>query len=229
MRTIGLLGGLTYVSTIDYYQRINEAVSEVLGKRHSAKIILNSIDYQEVKQFNNEDWDGISELVKRELLRLSSFGVDCLMVCNNTLHKAVDKVLPDLDVKVPFFHIVDCIGEAAKKHEYKRILLLGTQFTMEDGFYSEKLKNKYQLDVIVPEQSDRQLIHNIIMNELVKNVCLEESKQKVLQIIDANDCDAVALSCTELPLLIKPDDCSKPLLNSVEIHCAKAIEFALMS
>lgn len=228
MKTIGLLGGLTYVSSIDYYRRINEAINAILGERHSAKLILNSIDFQEIKQFNNKDWDGIVQVMKREILNLESFGVDAIFVCNNTLHKAVDLLLPTVELKVPLFHIVDCLGRKARELNYQSVLLLGTQFTMEDGFYSTKLKEEFGINVVVPQQNEREKIHSIIMNELVKDISKPQSKQYVLDIIDANSCDAVVLGCTELPVLIKPEDCPLPLLNTVEIHCAKAVEFALM-
>ncbi len=228
MKTIGLLGGLTYVSTIDYYRKINVSVNDILGLRHSAKIVINSIDFQEIKQFNNKDWEGIAHVMQRELLKISECGVDAIFVCNNTLHKAVDMLMPQLDLKVPLFHIVDCLGERARSLAYSKLLLLGTQFTMEDGFYSNKLKEEYNIKVIVPQLQEREEIHSIIMNELVKDICKPESKQRVIEIIAKYNFDAVVLGCTELPVLIQPEDCNKPLLNTVEIHCAKAVEFALM-
>jgi len=228
MKTIGLLGGLSFVSTIDYYRQINTSVNEILGKRHSAKIILNSIDFEEIKQHLNKDWEPISTIMHREMVKLAGCGVDGIWVCNNTLHKAVDMILPKLDIEVPVFHIVDCLGERARDQNYKTVLLLGTQFTMEDGFYSDRLKSSYNIDVVIPQESERQEIHSIIMNELVKDVSLPQSKERVLHIINQYPCDAVVLGCTELPVLIQPGDCATPVLNTVEIHCAKAVEFALM-
>jgi len=148
MKTIGLLGGLSYLSTIDYYRQVNEMINRALGDRHSAKIILNSIDYQEVKKYNNADWRHISEILMHEINRLDSSGVDCILVCNNTLHKGIDMLMDQWKIKAQFFHIVDCLGHFAVAKNHQKLLLLGTRFTMEDGFYTNRLRDQFALDIV---------------------------------------------------------------------------------
>lgn len=227
MKTIGLLGGMSYVSTIDYYRYINRKVHEKLGQKHSARIILSSIDYQELKKYDYKDWDKAADVLMDEILKLASCGVDCILICNNTQHKAFDQIESDLYIDVPVFHIVDCVGEYAVAHKFKNLLLLGTQFTMEDKFYSDRLAKKFNLNIIVPAEKDRVEIQRIVQEELVKEKYLDKSRKALLDIIGRHNCDAVILGCTELPSLVQPKDCAVPLLNTVEIHCDKAISFAL--
>jgi aspartate racemase len=228
MKTIGLLGGMSYVSTIDYYRYINRKVHQALGKKHSAKIILNSIDYQELKKFDYKDWDKAGSVLLSEIVKLDRCGVDCILICNGTQHKAFDQIESGLRIKTPIFHIVDCVGEYAVAHKFKNLLLLATQFTMEDDFYSGRLREKFNLDTVIPSEEDRVEIQRIIQEELVKEKFLESSKLKIIEIINKHSCDAIILGCTELPLLIQQKDSPTPLLNTVEIQCDKAIQFSLV-
>ncbi len=228
MKTIGLLGGLSYLSTIDYYKQINSMVNAALGERHSAKIILNSLDYQELKKYDNKDWDSISGILGREIHKLDGSGVDCILVCNNTLHKAIDRICNQWQIKATFFHIVDCLGHFAVDRKHQKLLLLGTRFTMEDGFYANRLRDSFGLDVITPDSAERESIQFIIMQELVKGILSEKSKQWLLKTIANYSVDGVILGCTELPLIIYQNDIALPILNTVDIHCKKAVEFALL-
>lgn len=227
MKTIGLIGGLSYISTIEYYRKINQKVNDRLGKKHSAKIILNSIDFQEIKKHDYKNWDKVGDILMEAILKLDSCGVDCILLCNNTQHKAYNRIEPHLDIKTPFFHIVDCLGEFAVSKRFKKLLLLGTCITMEDGFYSERLSQKFSLNIIIPNEKERIGINRIIQEELVKDKFKKISKKWLLELIDKYPCDAVILGCTELPLLIRKKDCKVPLLDTVEIHCEKAVDFAL--
>lgn len=226
MKTIGLLGGLGWVSTIEYYRNLNQKVNKTLGKHHSAKIILNSIDHESVRQFDYNEWDKIAEILKEGILQLDSFGADCILICNNTLHKAFDLISSSLNTKAPVFHIVDCVGEYAVQQNLNKLLLLGTKFTMEDGFYHNRLKN-FGLEVITLDESDRLEVNRVIQEELLKNIFKDGSKKWFQDMIKKYDCDAVTLGCTELPLLIKQEDYKTPILSSVELHCQKAVDFAL--
>jgi aspartate racemase len=226
MKTIGLLGGMSYVSTIEYYRYINQKVHEKLGKKHSAKIIVNSVDYQELKKFDYKDWEKAGEVLLSEIMRLDRCGVDCILICNGTQHKAFDLIESALQIKTPIFHIVDCVGEYAAAKKFKKLLLLATQFTMEDTFYSGRLQTKFGMNTVIPSEADRTEIQRIIQEELVKERFIESSKQKIVDIISKHSCDAVILGCTELPLLIQQKDCPTPLLNTVEIQCDKAINFS---
>jgi len=228
MKAIGLLGGLSYLSTIEYYKQINQMVNTALGERHSARIILNSIDYQEVKKFNNKDWKSISEILMHEILKLDRSGVDCILVCNNTLHKGIDHLMEQWEINAQFFHIVDCLGHFAVAKKHNKLLLLGTRFTMEDGFYTNRLRDQFGLDVVIPDSEERESIQYIIMQELVKGVISEKSKEWLLRMIGSYSVDGVVLGCTELPLIIEQKELELPVLNTVDIHCAKAVEFSLI-
>lgn len=226
MKTIGLLGGASWVSTVEYYRHINRKVNERLGKNHSAKIILSSIDYEEIKQYNYQNWQKIGDILMDEILRLDACGVDCILICNNTLHKAFDDIKHHLYTETPIFHIVDCAGEYVATKKIKNILLLGTKFTMEDGFYQKRLAN-YGLHITTPSETERTEIQRIIQEELSKEIFNEKSKKWLQKMISQYACDGVIVACTELPLLIKQEDFQVPILNTLELHCEKAVNFAL--
>lgn len=226
MKTIGLLGGASWVSTIEYYRQINKKVNQRLGKNHSAKIIISSMDYEIIKQYNYQNWEKIGDILMDEILKLDGCKVDCMLICNNTLHKAFDDIEPDLYTKAPIFHIVDCAGEYAQKENYKDILLLGTKFTMENGFYHKRLE-RYGLKVTTPLEKERDEIQRITQEELAKEKLTKESKEWFREIIKKYPCDAVIVGCTELPLLIKQKDYDIPILNTLELHCEKAVNFSL--
>lgn len=226
MKTIGLLGGASWVSTVEYYRQINKKVNARLGKNHSAKIILNSVDYEEIKQYNYQNWEKIGDILMDEIMKLDNCGVDCMLICNNTLHKALDDIMPHLYMEAPIFHIVDCVGEYAKENNFKNILLLGTKFTMEDGFYHKKLKD-YGMNIITPAEDERIEIQRITQEELSKEKINSESEKWLQEVIAKYPCDAVVVGCTELPMIIKQEDYAIPILNTLDLHCEKAVNFAL--
>ena len=227
MKTIGLLGGMAWPSTIEYYRQINKMMNQKLGKSHSAKIVLRSIDYETIKKYNYKDWEKIEIVLEGELYALDQASVDCILLCNNTLHKAYDKIESRLKLKAPFFHIVDCAGEYAKSKKFKHILLIGTKFTMEDDFYRERLERQFGLTVSIPAEKERNEIQRIVQEELAKEVCTEQSKYMLQKIIVGQKCDAVVVACTELPMIVKQEEYTIPILNTVALHCERAVEFAL--
>ncbi len=226
MKTIGLLGGTAWISTIEYYRLLNQKVQSQLGKSHSARIILNSIDYEEIKQYNYQNWAEIERILKNEILRLNACDVDCILICNNTLHKAYDAIADDLRIQTPVFHIAECAGAHAKSKQLKEVLLLGTKFTMEEEFYKKQLEST-GLKVVIPERHDRNNIQHIIQEELSKGIFNSNSRKWFQQVISQHSCDGVILACTELPLLIQQKDYDMPILNTVDIHCETAVAFSL--
>ena len=226
MKTIGLLWWMSRVSTLDYYTTINKSISAKLGKHHSAKIILHSIDYETIKKYDYKNRDAIGEILKHELERLASTPIDCILICNNTVHKAFYSIERTLNLSIPVFWIVDCVWAVAKEARHKNVLLLWTQFVMEDWFYHEKLES-YWITVTIPSLDERKNIQYIIQTELVKNNIIEKSKQRFLDLISKYWVEAVIVGCTELPMLISQEDYKIPILNTVEIQCQKAISFSL--
>jgi len=226
MKTIGLLGGASWVSTIEYYRQINKKVNQRLGKSHSAKIVLSSMDYAAIKHYNYQNWEKIGDILMDEILKLDSCNVDCILICNNTLHKAFDDIESHLYTATPIFHIVDCVGEYAQAKKYINLLLLGTKFTMENGFYHKKLE-KFCMNITTPSEEERFEIQRITQEELVKEKFTEKSKKWLQDVIKKYPCDAVVVGCTELPLIIKQEDYDIPILNTLELHCEKAVNFSL--
>jgi aspartate racemase len=225
MKTIGLLGGTSWPSTIEYYRRLNELAQEKLGGHHSANVLLYSIDYHKIKSRYHSRWGEIPDLLKRELERLIRLSPDCIIICNNTLHKALDLIESELAPDIPLFHIVDVTAEHAKKKKLKSLLLLGTQFTMEDGFFQRKLE-RYGFLVKTPEADDRieiqQMQRALARGEMEKNF-----RDRFYKIISKHShLDAVVLACTEIPLVVKQKDYNIPLLNPGELQCQNAFEYA---
>lgn len=227
MKTIGLLGGTSWPSTIEYYRILNELAYEKLGGFHSAKLLLYSIDYHEIKNRYHEGWDEIPILLKNEIEKLVKMGPDCIMICNNTLHKAFDEIKTDLNLEIPIFHIIEVTGEYATKNHCKNLLLIGTKFTMEDGFYQSAL-NKFGLTTEIPDLDDRIKIQEV-QSELAKGVLHERFREVFRRIIPKHDhLDAVVLACTEIPMVVNQKDFGIMILNPTYLQCRKAFDFATM-
>ena len=226
MKTIGLLGGMSYESTTIYYQSINEHVQKKLGGAHSAKIMLYSYDYDILKDtLEKEDYDMLSSQLIEKAKVLEQAGVDAIAMCANTVHIVSDQVQEA--IKVPLIHIADATMREAKKKGLKRLLLLGTNYTMESRLYHD-VSRTYGIDILTPEKGDRDHIHHIIYNELIKGQFLKESKSSILSIMDKHQTiDGVILGCTELPLLIKSKDINVELLNTLDIHVQSIVDFIL--
>ncbi len=229
MKTIGLLGGMSWESTLIYYRAINEAVKNALGGLHSAQIVLYSVDFQTVAQLQSAgDWGGAARLLVNASQNIQAAGADILLICTNTMHK----VAPDIEqaVQIPLLHIADAAAEELASKGVKTIGLLGTCFTMEQAFYKDRLAHKHGIHTIVPEQADRQTVHNVIFDELCLGKIKLASKIAYLQVIErlhAQGAEAIILGCTEIGMLINQDDTHVKLLDAAAIHAKKAVEYAL--
>ena len=229
MKTIGLLGGMSWESTAGYYRAVNEGVKNALGGLHSAKIILNSVDFDPIEKLqHNGDWDGTAAILSEAALNIQSAGADFLLICTNTMHK----VAPEIEqaIKIPVLHIADATAEVLIEKGIKTVGLLGTKFTMEQEFYKGRLIKKYGLKVIVPNAEDRKMVHNIIYQELCLGQIIQNSKIEYLRIIkqlSTQGAEAVILGCTEIGMLVGQTDTGVQLLDTTAIHAAKAVEYAI--
>ena len=228
MKTIGLIGGTTWLSTIEYYRIINETVKEKLGKSHSARCILYSINFEETVVQNQGRWDVISKSFIDITKKLENAGADFLIICANTMHKIADDI--ENNANIPIIHIADVTAEKIIERGLSKVGLLGTSYTMEEDFYKERLKEKFNIETIIPEKNERDLINKIILNELTQGKIIQSSKQRYLEIIENlidKKAEGIILGCTEIPLLIKKDDADIPIFDTTEIHAKAAVEYAL--
>ncbi|XRG76928.1 aspartate/glutamate racemase family protein [Rossellomorea sp. GAMAL-10_SWC] len=229
MKTIGLIGGMSWESSLLYYQIMNERVKEKLGGHHSAKSLLYSVDFQEIKTLQFEDrWDELTKIMIDIAKKLETSGADCLVICTNTMHKMAKEV--EETVKIPLLHIADATAKEIVNNGIKKVALLGTAYTMEHDFYKGRLIEQFGLDVIVPNEAERKRIHTIIYEELCLGIVKEESKQVYLNIIDhliEHAAEAVILGCTEITMLISQENCRIPVFDTTRIHAESAVDFAL--
>ncbi|MEH7453501.1 aspartate/glutamate racemase family protein [Gottfriedia acidiceleris] len=229
MKTIGLIGGMSWESSLLYYQIMNECVKEKLGGHHSAKSLLYSVDFQEIKTLQFEDrWDELTKIMIEIAKKLETSGADCLVICTNTMHKMAKEV--EESVKIPLLHIADTTAKEIVTNGIKKVALLGTAFTMEHDFYKGRLIEQFGLDVIIPNEAERKLIHTIIYEELCLGIVKEESKQVYLNIINhliEQGAEAVILGCTEITMLITQENCNIPVFDTTRIHAESAVDFAL--
>jgi aspartate racemase len=231
MKTIGLIGGMSCESSAEYYRLINESIRERLGGLNSAKVIMNSLNFQDIADLQHSgDWDRLQEIINEAGLSLERAGADCILICTNLMHKCAPGL--ELAVQIPLIHIADACGEVIKSKNINKILLLGTIYTMEGDFYIERLKEKFDIDAIIPNLTDRQVINSIIYEELCKGTIKDSSKQEYLRVVNSaeeNGAKAALLACTEIPLLIKNGEANIPLFETTKIHAEKAVDFALAS
>lgn len=227
MKMIGLLGGTSWHSTIEYYRILNRLAQEKFGGFHSANLLLRSIDYHDIKSRYYDGWNEIPLLLKKEIEAFIHLAPDCLLICNNTLHKAFDQIESDLRLSTPVFHIVDAVGRFAQTQKLKHLLLLGTKFTMEDGFYQRRLEEQFDLVIEIPNLQERIAIQ-AIQSQLAKGILEEEFRLYFVNLIrNYSAVDAVILACTELPLAIHQSNVDVVILNSIEHQCKEAFEFAI--
>jgi aspartate racemase len=233
IKTIGIIGGVSWVSSLEYYRKMNEMVNEQLGGLHSAQILLYSIEFGEFSKQERLAHLGNWEPLKKTILdagrRLESGGADFVVVASNTINSMV----PDLkkELNIPVLHIADAVGAEIKGKGLKKIALLGTAFTMEQTFYREILEQGYGLEVVVPQEKERHYINEVIFNELCADKFLESSKQEFIRIIrrmvEEEEIQGVILGCTEIPLLVHPEDLDIPVFDSTHIHAKAAVNYAL--
>ena len=228
MKTIGLIGGMSWQSSIEYYRSINELVSEKLNKLHSAKCILYSFDFEEIAEMQKKaEWNKLAEVLSIAAKNLENAGAEVVLICTNTMHKVADAVADSINV--PLLNIIDVTAERIKRKKLKKIGLLGTKFTMEDGFYTERLNEK-GLEVVLPDSEEKDFIHKVIFSELCKGIMREESKNRFVEIIEklvSRGAEGIILGCTEIPLLVREGDVDVPLFDTTRIHAESAVEFAL--
>ena len=229
MKTIGLLGGMSWESTASYYQTINRVVGERLGGLHSAKVLLYSVDFHDVNQLQHAGrWAESGELLSNAARALQSAGSEFLVLCTNTMHRVAPQI--EASVSIPLLHIADATAESISSAGLTRVGLLGTRFTMEQEFYRGLLEERHGLKVIVPSEPDRESVHRIIFEELCRGQILEASRSEYRRVISslvARGCDGVVLGCTEIGLLLRPSDAPVPLFDTAEIHAEKAAFSAL--
>ncbi|MBW2238866.1 MAG: aspartate/glutamate racemase family protein [Deltaproteobacteria bacterium] len=229
MKTIGLLGGMSWESTVGYYRAINEGVKNNLGGLHSAKIAMYSVDFDQIEKLQHKgDWGGTARILSEAAQCVESAGADFLLICTNTMHKVASEI--EKAIKIPILHIADATAEVLLHKDIKTVGLLGTAFTMEQDFYKGRLSEKYGLNVLVPNKEDRQIVHKIIYQELCLGKIQAGSKAEYLRIIDllANKgAEAVILGCTEIGMLVNQNDTKVKLFDTTAIHAEKAVEYAI--
>jgi aspartate racemase len=227
MKTIGIIGGLTWYSTLDYYRLLNELVNKRLGGVHSAKIILNSVDFAEIKPLTEKDkWEAIAVIICKAARSLELAGADCIMIGANTMHKIAGEI--QAAVKIPIIHIGAATAAAIKNTGLKKVALLGTKYTMQLDFYKDKL-TEYGIETIIPGETDIHYINRAIYDEFSTGIFLPATKKEYLRIIDllvAQGAEGIILGCTEIPILIKQEDCAVPVFDTALIHAAAAVDFA---
>jgi len=227
IKKIGILGGLSWKSTIEYYRIINQEFNDRLGGLNSAKLIIESYDFEEIESLQSRgEWEKITGILIDSARNLVKSGAEVIVIATNTLHKLVPQIHRAVDV--PIFHIADATAREILRQNYKKVLLLGTKYTMQEDFYKGKLINEYNIDVITPNIVGQEIIHKIIFEELCKGIISEESRDTILFIIESckkQGAQAVILGCTELPNLIK--DSSLPILNTAKIHSIGVVEYVL--
>ncbi|MEZ7197393.1 aspartate/glutamate racemase family protein [Pseudodesulfovibrio karagichevae] len=228
MKTIGLIGGMSWESSLEYYRVMNEAVKTRLGGLHSARILMNSVDFAPLRELMCAgDWAAVGNALADAARTLEYAGADLMVIGTNTMHKVAPEV--GAAVSVPLIHIADATAKAARAGGFSRVGLLGTVFTMEDDFYVGRLK-EHGFEVLVPEAGDRKLVDRVIFDEMCRGLFLDPSRAEFVRIIDslaARGAEAVILGCTEIGLLVRPGDTRVPTLDTCRIHAEKAVEAAL--
>ena len=229
MKTIGLIGGMSWESTAEYYRIINESVRERLGGSHSAKIAMYSVEFEEVRELHRTGkWDEATDFMIDAAQRVERAGADFALICTNTMHKMADDVAAN--ISIPLLHIADATAGKITASKLKKIGLLGSIFTMEEDFYKGRLRGKCDLEVIVPDKVDRKIIDTIIFEELCMGKTKDSSRERLKLIIGKlvdDNAEGIILGCTELPLLIKQTDVTIPLFDTTTIHAEAAVDLAL--
>ncbi|MEO7063222.1 MAG: aspartate/glutamate racemase family protein [Dokdonella sp.] len=229
MKIVGLIGGMSWESTVTYYRLINETIKQRLGGLHSAKIVLYSVDFHDIERLQRSgDWAASGEILAQAARALEKAGAEFIVLCTNTMHKVAASI--ESVVRIPLLHIADATGQAITQHGLTKIGLLGTRFTMEQAFYRDRLRDRHGLDVLIPNQGDRDVVHRIIYEELCLGQVRLESRaeyRRVIANLVAEGAQGVILGCTEISLLVGQDDSQVPLFDTTSIHARMAVEWAL--
>jgi aspartate racemase len=228
MKKIGLIGGMSWESTLLYYELLNKKVKDLLGGLHSANCVIESVDFAELAELQQQDdWKSLDKMMVKRAQSLEAAGAKMILICANTMHLCVDAI--NENTNIPIVHIAEVTAQKIKEAGLKKVALLGTKFTMERDFFKNILETE-NIDVLIPDQSDRDQVHEIIYKELILGVLNEESKKTYLRIIEnlrIRGAEGVILGCTEIPLLILPEDVDLPLFNTTKIHAEKAVYLSL--
>jgi aspartate racemase len=228
MKTLGLIGGISWVSTVDYYTYINRFTNEALGANNFSRCIIYSMNYEEIIAKNKtHDLSGLAELLSSACIHLERSGAEAIILCANTMHMIAEKIQEK--IKIPLIHIAEVTATEIRKNELKKVALLGTKFTMELDFFKLKLAEQ-GIETVVPSTEDREFIHQTIFEELGKGIVKETTKTEYLRVMQSlidKGCEGIILGCTEIPLLIKPEDCPYPTFDTTLIHSKAAVAFSL--
>jgi len=229
MKAIGLIGGMSWESTVEYYRLINESVKERLGGLHSAKCVLYSVDFAEVEELQRQgQWPQAAQVLVGAAQSVEKAGADLVLICTNTMHKLADTV--QAGIGIPLLHIADATAEKVNQAGLQQVGLLGTRFTMEEDFYRGRLAGEFGLEVMIPDAKDREMVHRIIYEELCVGAIRPESRGQVADIMSRlveMGAQGIILGCTELGLLVGPEDCRVPLFDTTRVHALAAVEQAL--
>ncbi len=229
MKTIGLLGGMSWESTVSYYRALNEGVKAALGGFHSAKLCLYSVDFAEIERLQHAgDWDATAEILSRAARSVEAAGADFLLIGTNTMHKVAPEI--EASITIPLLHIADATAQRLAADGIRRVGLLGTRFTMEQDFYKGRIAEGFGIEVLVPDAAQRDLVHEVIYHELCLGQVKETSRQRYLEIIALlreQGAEAVILGCTEIALLVQQSDTAVPLYDTTAIHAEEAVKWAL--
>lgn len=229
MKTIGLIGGMSWESSAVYYELINKKVKETLGGFHSCKSIMVTVDFAEIEKLQHQnDWAALNNMMVESARQLELARADIIILCTNTMHLCSDAIIKN--ISIPFLHIADATGMEIKNKNLKKVGLLGTKFTMEKDFYKEFIFNNYGMEVIIPSEEEREKVHNIIYQELVHGKIKNDSREIYIQIIknlEHRGAEGIILGCTEIPSLISESDVDIPVFDTTKIHAEKVVEWAL--
>jgi aspartate racemase len=229
MKTIGMIGGMSWESSLEYYRLLNLGIKERLGGLHSARCLMYSVDFAEIEILQHKGrWEEATQIMVDAARRVERGGADFLIICTNTMHLMADEVQKEIDI--PLIHIADAAARKIQAMGLNRVGLLGTRFTMEQDFYKGRLQSLHGIEVMIPDEKGKQLVHDVIYNELCLGKIKDESRKRYKEIIAEmgnRDAQGVILGCTEIPLLIKQKDSDLPIFDTTTIHAEAAIEFAL--
>jgi aspartate racemase len=229
MKTIGLIGGMSWESSVEYYKLINEKVNELLGGFHSCKCIMYSVDFAEIEKLQHQNkWEELDFIMADSAKKLEDSGADIIILCTNTMHLC-SKAITD-NISIPFLHIAEATGEEIVNRNVKKAGLLGTKFTMEKDLYKKILNEKFGIEIIIPDDEERNTVHRIIYEELVHGQIKDESRKlykKIIGNLEKNGAEGVILGCTEIPLLISDSDLHIPVFNTTKLHAEKAVMWAV--
>lgn len=229
MKKIGMLAGMSWKSSLEYYRIINEKTAERRGGDHSAELVMYSFDFNDIIRMQHEgEWDELAEMLGEKAQCLEKSGADFIIICANTMHKVADMV--EEKSGLPVVHLVDAVAERIKKKEIKKVGLIGTKYVMDLDFYKDRLRDKHGIETVLPTGGKKEKVHDIIYEELCRGIERSESKEELLQIIDdlkGKGAQGMILGCTEIPLVIKEKDVDVPLFDTMRIHAEKAVDDSL--